>query len=655
MSRQSRYQKTSLRRGVLLPTLSTAIAFLSPVCLADELQDVVEETVHQRQLANPKVPSNKHKIGTDFFADQIWDPDGHFTLSQYMKMKGSDPSVWEKETKEIFERNILEPEAWKFTSACPAKESEKEGVFLGEKFRYFSVKVEKRPPPLNVEDVHFENAIMYPIGTSSSCHFGFWARAKEFGQMHVTVALTKAPYDGVFNHTVILTTDWRYYSCTAELPPIKAGEYSVKFYLGSGANTVDIRNNIYLKLNDSKSLSNEQIDAHRTGKVSVVVRDKDNKPVKNARINLNQTRHDFQFGSTLFDFDPVSHSATQRNIQSNFKQLFNVGFIPIYWNAYEPVEGKADYSRIEQLTKWCKANQVGAIGRTLLSSPSYPAWAPVDPVKASSVIKAHISGMVGKVGDSFWAIELTDDLMRSLQNRTPNGVTNWIRSLPTTTNAPEGKAAVALQRLIVMAREANHNTKTKSIWFCDDWSPHLESFLEYKKSFGSMPDAVALEIVIDANLQPHVVSGLLARLAPFKVPVYLYLYSPANLKSSRDNPLFDRTHTALEIYRVAFSHKNLNGIIWDGLIDHSPAPADFYGLLRSDGTPKPIYNELANLIRKDWWTKADGTTDDTGTYSTKAFFGEYLLSIKLASGQTITKTFNFQKNAERSQTITIHI
>src|SRR5271156_3713695 len=108
MSRQSRYQKTSLRTGVLLLTLAIAIAFRAPVCLADQLQDVVEETVHQRQLANPKVLSNKHKIGTDFFADQIWDPDGHFTLSQYLKMKASDPSVWGKETKEIYEKDILE-------------------------------------------------------------------------------------------------------------------------------------------------------------------------------------------------------------------------------------------------------------------------------------------------------------------------------------------------------------------------------------------------------------------------------------------------------------------------------------------------------------------------------------------------------------------
>ncbi len=50
------------------------------------------------------------------------------------------------------------------------------------------------------------------------------------------------------------------------------------------------------------------------------------------------------------------------------------------------------------------------------------------------------------------------------------------------------------------------------------------------------------------------------------------------------------------------------------------------GFIRKDMSPKPTYEKLRQLIKKDWWTgPLELKTDDKGSVSFRGFLGEYIV------------------------------
>ena len=71
----------------------------------------------------------------------------------------------------------------------------------------------------------------------------------------------------------------------------------------------------------------------------------------------------------------------------------------------------------------------------------------------------------------------------------------------------------------------------------------------------------------------------------------------------------------------------MEAITWwdfpDGQWQGAPA-----GLLRSDLTPKPIYDRLLEMVKGEWWTQSQGRTDGKGEYRFRGFCGEYEVTVR---------------------------
>ena len=80
------------------------------------------------------------------------------------------------------------------------------------------------------------------------------------------------------------------------------------------------------------------------------------------------------------------------------------------------------------------------------------------------------------------------------------------------------------------------------------------------------------------------------------------------------------------MYRILFAHPLVEAITgWemtDGAWLNAPS-----GLLRRDGSPKPAYNMLMDLIHKEWSTEYSAPADENGVFSLDGFKGEYELVI----------------------------
>jgi hypothetical protein len=105
-----------------------------------------------------------------------------------------------------------------------------------------------------------------------------------------------------------------------------------------------------------------------------------------------------------------------------------------------------------------------------------------------------------------------------------------------------------------------------------------------------------------------------------------------------DGPAFQK-EMAERLYRIWFSHPALNGIIYWNLVDDTAHATPTWnenlykgGLLNKDLSPKPAYEALLNLVKKEWTTKTELAYEDGGFNRFNGFYGDYEAEIKTDAG-----------------------
>jgi len=106
---------------------------------------------------------------------------------------------------------------------------------------------------------------------------------------------------------------------------------------------------------------------------------------------------------------------------------------------------------------------------------------------------------------------------------------------------------------------------------------------------------------------------------------------------------------AVKFYRVAFAHPAVRAITWWDLCDQgSWLPGG--GMLRKDTSPKPVYDQLKQLIHNEWKTRDSGVTDDSGRFAFRGFFGSYRIVIE-APGGPIEKVLRLKRGDVQELTL----
>lgn len=76
----------------------------------------------------------------------------------------------------------------------------------------------------------------------------------------------------------------------------------------------------------------------------------------------------------------------------------------------------------------------------------------------------------------------------------------------------------------------------------------------------------------------------------------------------------------------------MRGITWWDLCDRGSWLTGG-GMLRADMSPKPVYEQLKQLIHEEWKTRVSATTDAEGQFSFQGFFGDYRVVIETPGGK----------------------
>ena len=91
-----------------------------------------------------------------------------------------------------------------------------------------------------------------------------------------------------------------------------------------------------------------------------------------------------------------------------------------------------------------------------------------------------------------------------------------------------------------------------------------------------------------------------------------------------------------DFYTLMFSHPDVEAIIaWGFWAGEMWLPRAAW--LDKDWNLRPNGAAVTNLIKRDWWTNAQGTSDAAGLYKTRGFKGDYQITVTRA-GQSATAT-----------------
>jgi hypothetical protein len=97
----------------------------------------------------------------------------------------------------------------------------------------------------------------------------------------------------------------------------------------------------------------------------------------------------------------------------------------------------------------------------------------------------------------------------------------------------------------------------------------------------------------------------------------------------------------------------VEAITWWDFADYHAWQGAPAGFLRTDMSPKPIYDRLMALVHGKWSTDVQTTSDAQGTVGCRCFFGEHAATVKLASGDTLRGTFKINRGDDDSLTVVV--
>jgi endo-1,4-beta-xylanase len=383
-----------------------------------------------------------------------------------------------------------------------------------------------------------------------------------------------------------------------------------------------------------------RIRQYRTADVTLTVLDAAGKPLAGKTVTVRQVRHAFLFGCNIFRLEPEGTSAAQKAYQQRYTALLNYATLPFYWGSFERREGATATARIRAMADWCKRRGIRTKGHPLCWHTVKPRWIdgkPLGEVRRLQLgrITREVTAFKGLTG--MWDVVNEAVVMPTHQVQT-NEIAQLCRDL--------GRVEL-IKQTFAAARKAN--PKATLVLNDFDTSQRFEKLVE---------ECLAAGVPIDVvGIQSHMHGGyrgarwawdVCERFKRFGKPIHfteLTITSGQVKKQIRwHGPRYDDWHSTpegearqagqvREFYRILFSHPAVEAVTWWDFADGGAwlgAPA---GLLGKDMSPKPAYEALLAMVKKEWWTGPTALkTDAAGNVTFRGYLGDYAVESGAARG-----------------------
>lgn len=523
----------------------------------------------------------------------------------------------------------------------------------------------KRPD--HTYSFQFRTKLAQPVKKGDALLAIFDARAAEplptigSAQSSFVFELTSAPHTKSADYPFKVGTTWqRYYVPFFAQGDQAPGAAQVMFRLGYDPQTIEIgglqvlnfgagidrdrlpytpASYIGREANASwRKAAQEKIERIRKGDLTVRVLDAAGKPVSGAKVSVRMKRHAFGFGSAVDANTLLGDGPDNERYRQHIRENYNRVVLEndLKWSPWlrDPQRGK-------DAVKWLRDQGIEVRGHCLVwpgekNLPSSIEALLSKPTELLTAINDHIREEAGALRGQLIEWDVVNEpftnykVQAAVTGLAPKSAPDWIE-----------RHASVLTDFYKTARVADPDAKL----YLNDYSiletggddaPHQDHFERTIRTL--LAEKAPLDGI---GIQGHFSEDLTAiprlwqildRYAQFGLPIQITEF---DVNTHDERLAGDYTR---DFFTAMFAHESVNAIMTWGFWEKRhwiPNGA----LYRVDWSPRPAATEWDRLVRKEWWTNADGITDASGTFKTRGFLGEYEIKAgDVQQAATITRS-----------------
>ena len=387
---------------------------------------------------------------------------------------------------------------------------------------------------------------------------------------------------------------------------------------------------------------NSEIRTNRMAEATITILQSDGAPLVHQEVVLEQTRHEFLFGTAAFDLVPLTNGKYEGRAMEQAEEraeklvtLFNAATLPFYWARFEPQRGKPLTEETKRAAQWCRDRGLAVKGHPLCWHTLTADW--LLSMTNTQILQAQTARIRRDVSDFRGLIDMWDVINEAvimpIFDKYDNGITRLCQEM--------GRINM-VKAMFETARAENPS----AILLINDFdvSPAYDILVE-----GCLEAGIKIDVI---GIQSHMHQGywgvqktlkVLDQFTRFNLPIHFTETTivsghlmPPEIIDLNDYQVKDWPSTpegedrqveeTIQHYQTLFTHPLVEGITWWDMSDGGwlNAPA---GLLRKDGSSKPAYEELLKLVKGEWWISPTRlSTDSNGKIRFMGFFGDYQLT-----------------------------
>lgn len=375
------------------------------------------------------------------------------------------------------------------------------------------------------------------------------------------------------------------------------------------------------------------LEKYRKGDATIELLDAAGKPLPGARVEVQQTGHEFLFGCNAFVLGQLPTAEANERYEQTFVRLFNFATVPFYWEGTEPARGELRYQEgardiwrrppPDRYPPWAAQHGITLKGHPLLWHAYNPPWLPKDADRLRELYRKRFREIAGRYGDK---ISIFDVVNESL-------VCSKTYPLYSPDRAYVAWAFAEAAPLFPDTCTLMINEVTSYNFMPAEKNPYVAQ-IKALLAQGAKIRGIGLQFhyfrrepldgyLTGANCDPGKMLDLYEKLAEFGLPLFI---TEITVPSAGPDGQNLQAEVVRDHYRLWFSAPTMAGITWWNLGDGTAVKGENEaqgGLLDKDLKPKAAYRALDQLINEQWQTRAEAQTDAEGKVRFRGFFGKY--------------------------------
>ncbi|MBE7053619.1 MAG: hypothetical protein E7391_05015 [Ruminococcaceae bacterium] len=393
-----------------------------------------------------------------------------------------------------------------------------------------------------------------------------------------------------------------------------------------------------------------RIENIRRGDINVIVKDKNGNVIENADVKVNMYDHEFKFGA------PVKTTADNSQNANAHITLFNTGvnessmkWVYLIDDGGEKAQADIDFAK--------KNGQKYFRGHALVWDRDYAltydketdkwiyntstpetlvrATLKGDKAEIDRLIKEHVENTVGKFKDYIDEWDVANEIMQH----------NLIRK----TYGNE-----VLKQWFTWAKQVDPKAK---MYINENGIIGVGDYTKYDNFRRVLDEMVAMDVPFDGiGLQAHIdgwssmesIYDKLSGLASYGKELKITEFDVNKSLHMEDEEA--EASMLRDLLIICYSIQNMDGfVMWNyketGATSRRDGP-----IFNADWTLKLSGEQFLDLVYNKWWTQEEGKTDANGAFTTKGYYGDYLIT---ATANGKSKTVDVKHYKGNTDTIEI--